>query len=113
MGFAQRLPFPQDGLLGENLGDSAQYPFIGGRPLALEAAQALQIDSAPVGMEPVDCEIEQAGVVAPDLGGNQHEGFGIYDPIALGSTVSRNAQRGPLTPKKIEQLAEQPIPRIV
>ena len=35
MGFAQRLPFPQDGLLGENLGDPAQDPFIGGRPLAL------------------------------------------------------------------------------
>ncbi len=96
-------PFPQHGLLAEDVGDGgkdARFRHAG--PFAMQILEALEIDPAAEFHQPVDGLIHQAGVVAAEAGGEQQQGLGVGDPIVASARVSRDADGGPLVPEEID-----------
>ena len=64
-------------------------------------------------MEPVENFIEQAAVVAGDVGGEEKQGLGVDHPRIIATGMTRHSQGGPLPPKEVEKPLEQAFPKVV
>jgi hypothetical protein len=67
----EELPLEMGGFSGEKIRDGGED---GGIPEALflvQGSKALEVDPGAIGMEPVENFIEQAAVVAGDVGGEE------------------------------------------
>lgn len=57
--------------------------------------------------------IEQAAVVAGDVGGEEKQRLGVDYPQIIAADVPRHSQGGPLPPKKIKKPLKQTFPKVV
>lgn len=99
----EKLPFVVVGFPGEEIGDGGENGGIAQSLVLVKTAKALEIDPGAAGVEPVEHLIEQAAVVAGDVGGEEEQGLGVDHPWIIAAGVPRHPQGGPLPPKEVEK----------
>ena len=101
------------GFFGEEIRDGGENGRIAKLLVLVKGAEALKVDPGATGVEPVENLIEQAAVVAGDVGGEEEQGLGVDYPRIIAASVPRHPQGGPLPPKEVEKPLEQAFPKVV
>ena len=101
------------GFSGEEIGDGGKNGGIAEVLSLMQGSKALEIDPRTVGVEPVENFIEQAAVVAGDVGGEEKQRLGVDYPRIIAAGVPRHSQGGPLPPKTIKKPLKQTFPKVV
>lgn len=101
------------GFPGKEIGDGGEDGGITKVLFLVQGSQTLEVDPGAIGAEPVENLVEQAAVVAGDVGGEEKQRLGIDHPRIIAAGVPRHSQGGPLPPKEVEKPLEQAFPKVV
>ncbi|MFZ9933112.1 MAG: hypothetical protein ACO3G9_07940 [Chthoniobacterales bacterium] len=101
------------GFPGEKIRDGGEDGGIAEVLFLVQGSKALEVDPGAVGMEPVENFVEQATVVAGDVGGEEKQRLGVDHPRIIAAGMACHSHGRPLPPKEVEKPLEQAFPKVV
>ena len=101
------------GFPGEEIRDGGEDGGIAEVLLLVQSSKALESEPGAVGVEPVENFVEQAAVVAGDVGGKEKQCLGVDHPRIIAAGMAGHAQGRPLPPKEVEKPLEETFPKVV